>query len=104
MRAVLGDMPADQREWAFEVKWDGVRALGSVVDGELTLHSSNGNDITLRYPELAGIVDQLEGHSVVLDGEVVRLDADGRPDFGALQARMHLTRPAEVAKLAASSP
>jgi len=104
MRAVLGEMPANERDWAFEVKWDGVRALGSIADGALCLHSSNGNDITLRYPELAGIVDQLEGHAAVLDGEVVRLDASGRPDFGALQARMHLTRPAEIATLAASAP
>ena len=104
MRAVLGEMPADEREWAFEVKWDGVRALGSIADGELCLHSSNGNDITVRYPELAGIVDQLDGHTAVLDGEVVRLDAAGKPDFGALQGRMHLTRPAEIAALAASAP
>lgn len=104
MRAVLGEMPADERDWAFEVKWDGVRALGAIVDGELHLRSSNGNDITPRYPELAGIVDELAGRSAILDGEVVRLDASGRPDFGALQARMHLTRPAEVAKLAATAP
>ena len=104
MRAVLGEMPADETEWAFEVKWDGVRALGSVVDGELSLASSNGNDITIRYPELHAIVDQLGAHSVVLDGEVVRLDPNGRPDFGMLQARMHLTRPAEIASLAAEAP
>ena len=86
MRAVLGEMPADESAWAFEVKWDGVRALGAIVDGELHLRSSNGNDITPRYPELAGIVEQLDGHSAVVDGEVVRLDPNGRPDFGALQA------------------
>jgi bifunctional non-homologous end joining protein LigD len=104
MRAVLGEMPSDETGWAFEVKWDGVRALGSIVDGELSLASSNGNDITIRYPELGAIVDQLDGHSVVLDGEVVRLDGNGRPDFGMLQARMHLTRPAEIATLAAAAP
>jgi bifunctional non-homologous end joining protein LigD len=104
MRAVLGEMPTDESDWAFEVKWDGVRALGSIDGGELRLASSNGNDITIRYPELVGIVDQLDGHSAVLDGEVVRLDPDGRPDFGMLQARMHLTRPAEIATLAATAP
>lgn len=104
MRAVLGEMPADESGWAFEVKWDGVRAMGAVQDGRLELRSSNGKDITIRYPELAGVVDQLAGHSAVLDGEVVRLDADARPDFGMLQARMHLTRPAEIAKLAATAP
>jgi len=104
MRAVLGEMPHDESAWAFEVKWDGVRALGSIADDELELASSNGKDISIRYPELTGIVEQLHGHSALLDGEVVRLDGNGRPDFGALQARMHLTRPAEIAKLAAAAP
>ena len=104
MRAVLGEMPVDESAWAFEVKWDGVRAMGSIRDGELELRSSNGKDITIRYPELAGVVDQLSGHSAVLDGEVVRLDENARPDFGMLQARMHLTKPAEIARLAATAP
>ncbi len=104
MRAVLGEMPSDESGWSFEVKWDGVRALGTIVDGELALFSSNGNDITVRYPELAGITRQLAGHAAVIDGEIVRLDPAGRPDFGALQARMHLGRPAEIAALATSAP
>jgi bifunctional non-homologous end joining protein LigD len=104
MRAVLGEMPHDRSDWTFEVKWDGVRALGVVRAGTLSLFSSNGNDITLRYPEVAGIVEQLGGHDAVIDGEIVQLDDEGRPDFGALQHRMHLTRPAEIAALAASAP
>jgi bifunctional non-homologous end joining protein LigD len=104
MRAVTGDLPPDESGWAFEVKWDGVRVIGAVIDGELVLRSSNGRDITIRYPELAGIVDQFAGRSVVLDGEVVRLDESGRPNFGELQARMHLSKPSEIARLVGSAP
>ena len=62
--------------WLHEVKWDGMRILADVHDGELTLTSRNGNDVTASYPELAGLADTYE--DLLLDGEVVALDA-GRP-------------------------
>ncbi len=94
MLAVPGALPTDVDAWAYEVKWDGVRAVVTVDDGRLTLRSRNGNDVSGAYPELTGLADQLGGRSAVLDGEVVALDAAGRTSFARLQERMHVRSPA----------
>jgi bifunctional non-homologous end joining protein LigD len=104
MRAVLGELPSDDAGWAYEIKWDGVRAIGFLTGGRLRLQSSNVLDITVRYPELAALAADLEGHDVVLDGEVVAFNEHGRPDFGLLQSRMHLSDRAVIAEMAAHRP
>ena len=81
------ELPADQRGWAFEPKWDGYRALGHVVGGGLALRSRNGVDMAGWFPELDGLAGALGDHAVVLDGEVVAFDG-GRPSFEGLQQRM----------------
>ncbi|ANF31068.1 ATP-dependent DNA ligase [Leifsonia xyli] len=98
MLATLGSAAdiSDEDEWAFEMKWDGIRAVAEVRDGRLRLTTRNGNDVTVTYPDLAGLVDLAGDHDLVLDGEIVTLNAQGRPDFGLLQTRMGLTRPADV--------
>ena len=88
MQARIG-APAQVRGpgWAYEVKWDGYRALVGLRDGKITLTSRNGVDLTGGYPELqeaAGAIAATEG---VLDGEIVALDEQGRPRFGKLQER-----------------
>lgn len=93
MLAVPGGLPHDDEAWAYEVKWDGVRALVAVEGGRLTVRSRNGNDVTSSYPELRGLGLQLGSTQVLLDGEVVAFNAEGRADFGRLQARMHVGRP-----------
>lgn len=93
MLASRGRLPADDENWSFEVKWDGVRALVAVDGGRLTVTSRNGNEVTASYPELRGLGLQLGSRQALLDGEVVAFDADGRTDFGALQARMHVGKP-----------
>jgi bifunctional non-homologous end joining protein LigD len=103
MKAVTAPMPAEGEEWAYEIKWDGMRVLAVVEHGAVRLHSANGKDATGTYPELAGLVEALDGHTVLLDGEVVAFDDDGRPSFGQLQQRMHVTGP-EVARRAAETP
>jgi len=104
MLAAIGELPrADDARWGFEFKWDGVRALAHVRSGRVRLRARSGNDVTASYPELHRLPDVLAGHDAVLDGEVVALDARGRPDFGLLQGRMHRTGP-EVARMAAAAP
>lgn len=93
MLAVAGALPTEDDAWSYEVKWDGVRALVAVEASRLTVTSRNGNDVTASYPELRGLAEQLGGRQVLLDGEIVALDAAGRTDFGLLQARMHAGRP-----------
>src|SRR5207302_8884783 len=96
MLATAGAVPARGAEFAYEIKWDGVRAIAYSRPGDLDLHSRNLNDITMHYPELARLNRALGSHSAVLDGEIVCLDADGRPSFQALQRRMHLSSKAQA--------
>ena len=86
-------MPEDTTGWLFEPKWDGVRALARVWDGQVTLASRLGNDVTAGYPELAPLGLALDGRAAVLDGEIVAFDDRGRPSFERLQRRMHVRNP-----------
>ncbi|HSD75747.1 MAG TPA: DNA ligase D [Solirubrobacteraceae bacterium] len=104
MLARLGEPPRDDGRWAYEVKWDGVRAICHSEPGRMRLYSRNLNEITARYPELARLNRALSHHRAILDGEVVAFGAEGRPDFGALQQRMHLTAESQVRRLARSAP
>ena len=97
-------IPKPEREWSFEVKWDGVRAVAYARPGRLRLESRNLNDITDSYPEIRGLLRNLGMREVVLDGELVAFDEHGRPSFERLQRRMHVTAPASVKRLAASAP
>jgi bifunctional non-homologous end joining protein LigD len=93
MLATAGRPPAGPG-WAFEFKWDGVRAVTGVAGDRIRAHSRRGNEITGAYPELADLPALLDGRPALLDGEIVALDAAGRPDFGLLQHRMHVRAPA----------
>lgn len=74
----------DGEKWAYEMKWDGYRILAGVGGGGVVLSSRNGKDYTDHFPQLQELVELVEG-GAVLDGELVALDENGRPDFGALQ-------------------
>lgn len=95
MLAVAGDPPAQQRGWAVEFKYDGLRARAlRFSDGSMDLVSRNGNPLLSSFPELAVLREVAGQRSLVLDGEIVCLRS-GRPDFAALQTRMHVQRPSE---------
>jgi bifunctional non-homologous end joining protein LigD len=97
-------LPRDERGWAFEFKWDGVRALVYAESDELRVLSRNGRDVTVAYPELQGLLAALRGREVVLDGEIVSLDERGLPSFSVLQSRMHVTSAATAGRLALEKP
>jgi len=105
MLATAGELPPPEEDalWGYEFKWDGVRAVAAVRGGALGLTSRKGTDITVRYPEVGRLPDGLVGHDAVLDGEIVAMDENGRPDFVVLQNRMHRTGP-EVGRMAAAMP
>ncbi len=104
MLARTGSLPREQEGWAYEIKWDGIRAIAYSRPGELRLQTRNLNDVTERYPELGRLGRALGSHSAVLDGEIVALDSDGRPSFTALQQRMQLGSRAQAARRARTTP
>jgi bifunctional non-homologous end joining protein LigD len=107
MLAVGGELPLGPG-WAYELKWDGVRAI-AVLGGASTvrLYARSGAEITKAYPELAGLGAAMREAGItdaVLDGEIVLLDREGRPDFIALAERMHVRDAARARALAATIP
>ncbi|HEX8003139.1 MAG TPA: non-homologous end-joining DNA ligase [Mycobacteriales bacterium] len=84
-------LPDRPEEWAYEFKWDGVRAIVYVDGGRARAQSRNLLDITGSYPELVELGKAVGSRRLVLDGELVVFDANGRSDFGLLQQRMKLT-------------
>src|ERR1051326_3666083 len=74
-------------EWLYEVKWDGYRAVALKHDGRVRLLSRNDNDLSRAFPEVVRAVQRVGANTVVLDGEIVALDTDGRPSFQQLQNR-----------------
>jgi bifunctional non-homologous end joining protein LigD len=104
MLARTGELPKDDADWAYEIKWDGVRAVGYVDGGRVRLEARSGRDITPRYPELRGLGRALAGHEAIVDGEVVAFGPEGRPSFQRLQSRMHLTSEHAVRRLSQSDP
>jgi bifunctional non-homologous end joining protein LigD len=93
MLAVAGSMPERDDGWSYEFKWDGVRAIVYVDGGRPRVLTRNDRDVSATYPELRAMAESLGGTRVVLDGEIVAFDSAGRPNFGVLQARMHVARP-----------
>ena len=87
MKAGIGQLPADDDRWAYEIKWDGYRTIVFVdVDEQsVRVQSSSGLDVTRTYTELGGMWRDVNAASAVLDGEIVVFTDDGRPSFEALQ-------------------
>jgi bifunctional non-homologous end joining protein LigD len=104
MFASSGELPVPEKGWAFEIKWDGVRAIAYSSPGRLRLESRAPNEITDSYPELARGAWSLGSHSAVLDGEIVAFDEHGRPSFSRLQQRMHVSSKTQARRLASSNP
>ena len=99
MMATLAKQPPRGDGWAWELKWDGIRAIGYVDGGRLRLISRNGNDVTRRYPELRKLGEVLGARDAVLDGEIVTFDDAGRPSFERLQQRMHVEGESVIRRL-----
>jgi bifunctional non-homologous end joining protein LigD len=108
MLAVPVDKAFDNKDWVFEIKWDGVRSILFLNKSKsiLEFQARSGMTITHRYPEIAKIVEsaiQCE-NSVVLDGEIVVLNAQGAPDFQRHQKRMNVDSKKDIESLSESSP
>jgi bifunctional non-homologous end joining protein LigD len=112
MLATLIDKPFDNKEWVFEVKWDGVRAILFLhkTKGISKIVSRNGKTITHRYPEIIEAVKSSSAiiinckESIILDGEIVVLNKEGRPDFQSHQRRMNVDSIKDIEKLSHKMP
>jgi bifunctional non-homologous end joining protein LigD len=103
MLATAKELPPDDGAWAFEFKWDGIRALIAVDGGRARARSRNGADITDGFPELRPLGEALGSNQALLDSELVVLDDAGRPSFSRLQHRLQRTGGA-VARAARDHP
>jgi bifunctional non-homologous end joining protein LigD len=106
MLATAAELPVGA-DWTYEFKWDGVRALATISAGRVRLHARSGAEITIAYPELAGLAAAVADAGItdaVLDGEIVLLDAAGKPSFMALAERMHVRDRGRARQLAATQP
>jgi bifunctional non-homologous end joining protein LigD len=98
MLAEIGEAPRSDHRWCYEPKVDGYRVIAFVQDGTVRLQSRRGIDLTSAFPEIAADLADQAVDRMILDGEVLALDATGRPSFNALQNRATLKQPREIAE------
>ncbi len=84
MLAKIADEPFDDEDWLFEIKWDGYRAITELNDGKVHIYSRRGITYNIKYAPITEALSNLS-ENCILDGEVVILDEEGRPDFQRLQ-------------------
>ena len=84
MLATLADKAFDNKEFIFEVKWDGYRAIAEWDKEQIKFYSRNGLSFTDKFPSIVRALQKIK-HNVVLDGEIVLLNSEGQPDFQELQ-------------------
>lgn len=106
MLAKAAELPPahEDDEWGYEVKWDGVRALLWADHGHVRVQSRTQREIADRYPEVKAIGRALGAREVVLDGELVALDEQGKPSFERLQSRMNAGSDAAIKRAARGTP
>jgi bifunctional non-homologous end joining protein LigD len=101
MLATAGSLPAGPT-WAYELKWDGIRAVAVCRNGTTRLYARKGNEVTVAYPELADLGAPFT--DAVFDGEIVVFNADGRPSFRDVAERMHVRDANRAARLRITYP
>ena len=84
MLAKLHDKPFDDPDWIYEIKWDGYRAIAEVGKKSLRLYSRNGLSFSEAYPVIYDELKRIKKKTII-DGEIVAIDAKGKPSFQLLQ-------------------
>ena len=97
MLAETAEKPASEPQWRYEPKLDGYRVIAYVRGADVQLKSRRGLDLTAFFPELTEELATQAIGQMILDGEIVALDASGRPSFNALQNRAQLKNATEIA-------
>ena len=104
MLCQTADAPFSGDDWLFELKYDGFRLLAYGGAGRAALRYRSGIDPTDRYPELASALRALPIAQLILDGEIVMLDGEGKPDFSRLQQRAQISKTSELQRAALAQP
>ena len=104
MLCEIAEAPFTSDEWIFELKYDGYRLLGWGGAGAATLRYRSNRDPSARYPELMASLKALPVPGLVLDGEVVAEDAEGRPSIRRIAERAQLVRKSDIARAAVAAP
>lgn len=91
-------------DYLYEVKWDGIRALVSVEDGQVRIRTRNQNDITAQFPELQVGDKAFRATCGLFDAEIICLDKEGRPEFKRVINRMASNGETTIQKLSRSNP
>lgn len=103
MRARGGELPGDEG-WAFEIRWDGIRAMAHCEPGRVGLRDLVLQDLLPRFPELRALARAVGHRWAVLDGEIVAFDDRGRPDRERLEERAALTSERAIRRRADADP
>jgi DNA ligase D-like protein (predicted ligase)/DNA ligase D-like protein (predicted polymerase)/DNA ligase D-like protein (predicted 3'-phosphoesterase) len=104
MLARPAQQPPDSSEYVYEIKWDGIRAVVSLDEGVITIRGRNDSDFTRQFPELLVAEQALRATSGLFDGEIVCLEADGRPHFRNVIHRMQQTSEGAIDRAMAKFP
>jgi len=104
MLAETGDAPFAKPEWKWEPKLDGYRVLAFIGGNGVRLRSRRGLELAPQFPELAAELGKQAVDGMIVDGEVVAFDAQGRPSFAALQDRAQLKTAREIAAAEKATP
>jgi DNA ligase D-like protein (predicted ligase)/DNA ligase D-like protein (predicted polymerase)/DNA ligase D-like protein (predicted 3'-phosphoesterase) len=103
MLAMTAEKPPGSSEYIYEVKWDGIRALISLDEGQIRIRGRNGTDLTKQFPELHSVED-FRATAALFDGEIVCLEADGRPNFRDVIHRMQQKAESGIERARAKHP
>ena len=104
MLAEIGDAPFNDAAWMWEPKLDGYRVLAFVEDGRARLSSRRGVELAAAFPQLVAELVKQDANGMILDGELVAFDANGKPSFNAMQNRVQLKTERDIAAADRKSP
>jgi len=104
MLARSAEQPPAGDDYLFEVKWDGLRALVALDEGAVRIHGRKRMDMSAQFPELLQAEPAFRATAALFDGEIVCLDADGKPDFQAVIHRMQQKTPGAIERAQAKYP
>ncbi len=103
MLAESGEEIPKGKNYRYEVKWDGIRAIIKVNGDSIHIQSRSGSDLTYQFPELTK-ADNFNCKNGIFDGEILSLDKEGKPDFAKVISRLHLKEAGRIDRASRTNP